>query len=216
MAAADAAAMAVVPTLRGPTKVELEEGLRLLLDFEKLRKVAQSGEAVLPVAVQDADSLEVLIVAFANRTALAETLRRKVCVLWSTSRNELWIKGATSGDFLDLVEVRCNCEQNSLLYLVRPRRTGACHTKGPSGKTRPSCYYRRLVCMSGGDEGAGTGGGGGELAALEHLGAAAEAAAGPAVAAVAAGGRTVGRVCPSCSSAPGPDAAGGGGTGDSA
>mmetsp|Transcript_58420 Transcript_58420/g.131617 ORF Transcript_58420/g.131617 Transcript_58420/m.131617 type:complete len:178 (+) Transcript_58420:60-593(+) len=146
------------------THAELEEGSSLLLDFAKLKKVAQCGEEVLPVAVQDADSREVLIVAFANRKALAETLRREVCVLWSTSRNELWIKGATSGDFLDLVEVRCNCEQNSLLYLVRPRNTGACHTKGPSGRTRPSCYYRRLRARTAdGDADAP------ELASLEHL-----------------------------------------------
>merc|ERR1712187_1007671 len=83
---------------------------------------------------------------FANRRALAETLRQQTCVLWSTSRKELWVKGATSGDILELVEVRCNCEQNSLLYMVRPRRTGACHTKDSTGKTRRSCYYRRLRC----------------------------------------------------------------------
>mmetsp|Transcript_82841 Transcript_82841/g.268065 ORF Transcript_82841/g.268065 Transcript_82841/m.268065 type:complete len:198 (-) Transcript_82841:91-684(-) len=163
------------------THAEVEEGATLLLDFAKLSKVAQCGESVLPVAVQDADSREVLIVAFANRLALAETLRRGICVLWSTSRNELWIKGATSGDFLDLVEVRCNCEQNSLLYLVRPRRTGACHTKGPSGVTRPSCYYRRLCRKdkgaTEGDGEAAKGDGAGDadtsaLAVLEHLDAA--------------------------------------------
>mmetsp|Transcript_130993 Transcript_130993/g.261308 ORF Transcript_130993/g.261308 Transcript_130993/m.261308 type:complete len:175 (-) Transcript_130993:61-585(-) len=146
---------------------ELEEGEALTLDFEKLRKVANCGELVVPVAVQDADTLQVLIVAFANHQALAETLSRRVCVLWSTSRNELWIKGATSGDYLDLVEVRCNCEQNSLLYLVRPRRTGACHTKGSSGTTRRSCYYRRLCCTQieeeAGNAAAST------LATLEHI-----------------------------------------------
>ena len=47
------------------------------------------------------------------------------------------------------MEVRVNCEQNSLLYLVRPRRTGACHTKGPDGVSRPSCYYRRVAVADG-------------------------------------------------------------------
>ena len=65
-------------------------------------------------------------------------------MLWSTSRRKLWIKGETSGDVLDLVEIRVNCEQNSLLYLVKPRRTGACHTRGPDGRTRRSCFYRAL------------------------------------------------------------------------
>merc|ERR1712224_604576 len=133
---------------------QLEEGNELLLDWEKLRKVAaQSAESVIPVAVQDADSLQVLILAYANEKALLESFRRKVCVLWSTSRNQLWVKGETSGDVLDLVDVRVNCEQNSLLYLVRPRNTGACHTKGPDGTSRPSCYYRRLSCTGSAEDG---------------------------------------------------------------
>mmetsp|Transcript_7935 Transcript_7935/g.18237 ORF Transcript_7935/g.18237 Transcript_7935/m.18237 type:complete len:137 (-) Transcript_7935:8-418(-) len=127
-----------------PTHEELEEGGALLLDWDKLKKVASCESPVIPVAVQHADSREVLIVAFANKEALMETFKRQVCVLWSTSRNKLWIKGETSGDVLDLVEVRVNCEQNSLLYLVRPRRTGACHTKDEKGNSRPSCYYRRI------------------------------------------------------------------------
>ncbi len=123
---------------------QLEEGGELLLDFDKLKQVAQIGEAVLPVIVQDMDSKRVLILAYANDAALKHTLEHGVATFWSTSRNELWVKGATSGDILELVEVRVNCEQNSLLYLVRPRG-GACHTRGPDGKSRPSCYYRRIV-----------------------------------------------------------------------
>jgi len=45
----------------------------------------------------------------------------------------------------DLLEVRVNCEQNSLLYLVRPRGKGMCHTKDANGVTRTSCYYRKLA-----------------------------------------------------------------------
>lgn len=73
------------------------------------------------------------------------TLATKVATFWSTSRKELWIKGATSGDTLDLAEVRVNCEQNSLLFLVRPRRGGVCHTKDAAGHTRPGCFYRVLT-----------------------------------------------------------------------
>ena len=99
-----------------------EEGHDLLLDFNKLRKVAQAREPVVPVAVQDADSKEVLIVAYANETALKYTLEQGVAAFWSTSRDELWVKGATSGDTLELVEVRVNCEQNSLLHKASNRR----------------------------------------------------------------------------------------------
>lgn len=82
-----------------------------------------------------------------NEIALNETFKQNVCCLWSTSRNELWVKGATSGDTLDLDEVRMNCEQNSLLFLVTPRRKGACHTKDAFGMSRVSCYYRRVVAQ---------------------------------------------------------------------
>jgi phosphoribosyl-AMP cyclohydrolase len=123
----------------------LEEGSQLLLDFDKLRQVARVPEAVIPVAVQDAATHEILIIAYVNETALRYTVEHGVAAFWSTSRNELWVKGATSGDTLQTVEIRVNCEQNSLVYIVRPLGKGACHTKDAAGKTRPSCYYRRIV-----------------------------------------------------------------------
>ena len=123
---------------------ELEEGTRAQLDFAKLRKISDTKQDVLPVVLQHADTREVLFIGYANQLALEETLKRKQAVLWSTSRNELWHKGATSGDWLDLVDVRVNCEQNSLLYLVRPHG-GVCHTKDASGKTRARCYYRKVT-----------------------------------------------------------------------
>lgn len=122
----------------------LEEGADLILDFDKLKKVALADASVVPVAVQDADSKDVLIIAYANEAALAYTLEHGIAAFWSTSRNELWVKGATSGDTLQVVEVRVNCEQNSMLYIVKLLGTGACHTKDASGQTRASCYYRRL------------------------------------------------------------------------
>ena len=122
---------------------QLEEGCDLLLDFGKLREVAQCRKAVLPVVVQDVDG-KVLLVAYANETALRYTLDHGVAAFWSTSRDELWVKGATSGDTLEIVEIRVNCEQNSLLYLVRPLGEGACHTKDADGRSRRSCYYRRI------------------------------------------------------------------------
>ena len=123
---------------------ELEEGRQRKLDYRKLRGVAEGGHDVVPVVLQNAESGEVLYVAYANEQALRETLATGTAVLWSTSRNELWRKGATSGDVLDLVEVRVNCEQNSLLYRVRPR-AGVCHTLDSDGHTRRRCYYRRLA-----------------------------------------------------------------------
>ncbi len=122
----------------------LEEGAQLRLDFRKLRKIA-SGEAdVIPAVAQDAATGEVLILGYVNELALATALKERKATFWSTSRNELWIKGLTSGDFLELIEVRVNCEQNSILYRVRPAGQGACHTKGADGRSRSGCSYRRL------------------------------------------------------------------------
>ena len=125
---------------------KLEEGSTLQLDWTKLEKVAETKCGVVPVVVQDDVTNEVLIVAYANQAALVESQQRRVCCLWSTSRNKMWVKGETSGDFLDLKEIRVNCEQNSLLYRVVPRRTGACHTNHSiTGQSRVSCYYRQLT-----------------------------------------------------------------------
>jgi phosphoribosyl-AMP cyclohydrolase len=121
----------------------LEEGSEPRLDFTKLRKVGATSEPVLPVVLQDVESGEVLFVGYANEAALRETLARGLAVLWSTSRDELWIKGEISGDVLELVDVRVNCEQNSLLYRVH-RRAGACHTRDAQGRARRACYYRRF------------------------------------------------------------------------
>ena len=118
-----------------------ESGSLLELDFGRAGQRASRG--VVPVVLQNADTGEVLFAAHADAEALRETLRTGTAVLWSLSRDELWRKGATSGDVLDVVDVWVNCEQSSLLYRVRPR-SGVCHTRDASGSTRPSCYYRRL------------------------------------------------------------------------
>lgn len=126
-------------------KDHLEEGTVSQLDFDKIATVGRDGHEVVPVVLQEADTLEVLFVGYANREALRETLTRRSAVLYSTSRNEIWHKGATSGDTLAIVDVRVNCEQNSLLYLVRREGAGACHTKGADGTTRNTCYYRSVT-----------------------------------------------------------------------
>jgi phosphoribosyl-AMP cyclohydrolase len=119
---------------------ELEEGTELTLDFTKLSRV---GEGVLPCAVQNVDTGEVILVAYVNQQALDRAIETRSAVFWSTSRNELWEKGKTSGETFDLLEVLVNCEQNSLVYRVRPRRGDICHTRNAAGEPR-NCFYRRL------------------------------------------------------------------------
>lgn len=114
---------------------------RTEFDWRKLETVAAGSAQVVPVAVQDVDSGAVLMVAYANEEAVAATLERGRAVFWSTSKQQLHDKGATSGEVLDLVDVSVNCEANSLLYRVRLRGTGACHVQTPEGPHR-SCFYR--------------------------------------------------------------------------
>ncbi|MCL5269728.1 MAG: phosphoribosyl-AMP cyclohydrolase [bacterium] len=122
---------------------ELEEGRILQLDWAKIAKVARAAPDVIPVAVQNADTGEVILIAYVNEAALRRSIETRSAVFWSTSRNELWEKGKTSGETFDLLEVYVNCEQNSLVYKVRPRRGGICHTQNRRGEPR-NCYYRRL------------------------------------------------------------------------
>lgn len=124
-------------------KNELEEGNDLCIDFQKIGKIADKCRDVIPVAVQNIDTNEVILLAYTNEKAFKISVETRTLVLWSTSRNELWEKGKTSGETFELLEAYVNCEQNSLLYKVRPRRDGICHTKNSSGKPR-NCYYRRI------------------------------------------------------------------------
>jgi phosphoribosyl-ATP pyrophosphohydrolase/phosphoribosyl-AMP cyclohydrolase len=88
---------------------------------------------LLPAIVQHARSGRVLMLGYMNEAALAETLRRGRVVFFSRSRGELWLKGKTSGNYLDLVQVTTDCDRDSLLVLAQP--TGpTCH------KGTESCF----------------------------------------------------------------------------
>ena len=100
------------------------------IDFERL--------GLVPVVAQDAESGEVLTLAYANEEALHRTLETREAHYWSRSRAELWHKGATSGNVQDVVEVRYDCDEDALLYRVRPRGP-ACHTG------ERSCFYRTVA-----------------------------------------------------------------------
>lgn len=117
---------------------DLEEGDELRLDFDK-------HGGLLPVVVQDAESSQVLMVAWSNSEAFAETLRSRLATFWSTSRRALWKKGLTSGDTLRVVQILVDCDQDALVYRVVREGGGVCHTLDPaSGKHRDSCFYRQL------------------------------------------------------------------------
>ena len=119
-------------------KVNKEYTTDLLIDF------GEDGQKLLPVVTQNFATGELLILAFVNREAFEETRRSGFATYWSRSRNELWKKGLTSGDMLKIDEIRINCEQNSLLFLVTPQGKGACHAKKENGMPYSSCFYRKI------------------------------------------------------------------------
>lgn len=123
-------------------KKQLEEGNQIRLEFEK-----RGG--LIPAVVQDVKDGRVLMLAYVNAEAFEVTLKKGMATFWSTSRNELWTKGETSGDFLKIVDILTDCDQDALIYRVEPQGGGACHTKDPkSGKTRETCFYRKLDLKS--------------------------------------------------------------------
>ncbi len=95
------------------------------------------ADGLIPAVVQDADTQAVLVLAWMNRESIAHTYATGRVTFWSRSRKELWEKGATSGNRLELVSIAKNCEANSLLVKARPSGP-TCHTG------HESCYYREL------------------------------------------------------------------------
>ncbi len=119
-------------------KILLEEGTELLIDFGK-----RGG--LVPTVVQDVRDGSILMLAYVNDVALETTLSKGMATFWSTSRNALWTKGETSGDYLKIVEILTDCDQDALIYRVEPQGAGACHTRDPeTGQTRASCFYRQV------------------------------------------------------------------------
>ncbi len=94
-------------------------------------------KGLIPVIAQDAESREVLMLAYANKEAVLKTLKSGYAHYWSRSRKKLWKKGETSGNLQEVVEVRVDCDGDALLYIVRQKGV-ACHTGNFT------CFYRRL------------------------------------------------------------------------
>ena len=119
----------------------IEETDKLMLDWNKISGMAVENK-VIPVAVQNTITKEVILIAYTNEEAFLETVRKKKLVLWSTSRNKLWFKGAESGNTFTVERIFVNCEQNSLVYQVTPDKGNICHTS--YNGVANNCYYREL------------------------------------------------------------------------
>lgn len=105
------------------------------LDFEKV-------DGLLPAIVQNAVSGRVLMLGYMNRQALEKTLQTGLVTFWSRSKGRLWTKGETSGNFLNLVDIGTDCDNDSLLILARPQGP-TCHLGREScfGELAPSLEF---------------------------------------------------------------------------
>jgi phosphoribosyl-AMP cyclohydrolase len=110
-----------------------KQGRTTLLD-----EIAWDAEGLIAAVAQDSKTGRVLTVAWMNREALEETVRRGEAVYWSRSRKRLWRKGEESGHVQKVLELRLDCDADALLLKVEQVGGIACHTG------RESCFFRRL------------------------------------------------------------------------
>lgn len=116
---------------------ELEETHKLHLQFEK-----RGG--LLPVAVQETQTGQLLMLASVNQEAFYITVKTRKATFWSTSKNQIWTKGLTSGNTLLIDEILVDCDQDAIVYRVTLENGGVCHTYNSEGKNRKACFYRKL------------------------------------------------------------------------
>jgi phosphoribosyl-ATP pyrophosphohydrolase/phosphoribosyl-AMP cyclohydrolase len=108
------------------------------MEMLSTEKIKYDASGLVPVIVQDAMTLEVLMLAYMNAESLKLTIETGGTWFWSRSRGELWHKGATSGNTQRVVEVRVDCDADTLLVLVESEGP-ACHTG------ERTCFYRSMT-----------------------------------------------------------------------
>lgn len=116
---------------------EIEETIHLHLQFDK-----RGG--LLPVAVQETKTGKLLMLASVNQEAFRITLKTRKATFWSTSKNQIWTKGQTSGNTLLIDEILVDCDQDAIIYKVTLEKGGVCHTYNEQGENRKACFYRKL------------------------------------------------------------------------
>ena len=102
-----------------------------------INEIKFDANGLVPAIVQDAETNQVLMMAYMNAESLRLTLEKRETYFWSRSRAELWHKGATSGNIQRVVEMRVDCDADTLLVLVNPAGA-ACHIG------EYSCFYRNI------------------------------------------------------------------------
>lgn len=104
-----------------------------------LDDIQWTAEGLVPAIAQDAKTGKILMMAWMNKEALAETVATSKAVYWSRSRKALWRKGETSGHEQMVYQIRLDCDADVVILSVEQKGGIACHTG------RESCFYRQLV-----------------------------------------------------------------------
>jgi phosphoribosyl-AMP cyclohydrolase len=99
---------------------------------------AKSKDGLLPAIVQDYQTNEVLMLAYINQQAWEKTLETGKAHYWSRSRNQLWLKGETSGHVQNIHNILVDCDEDTVIYKVEQLGGAACHTG------HRSCFFRQL------------------------------------------------------------------------
>lgn len=95
-------------------------------------------QGLIPAVIQDDETDTLLMLGYMTPETIEMTKQKGQVVFWSRSRKEIWHKGATSGDFLEVRSMKADCEMNSLLIRVKMVGSAVCHTGAKS------CYFREL------------------------------------------------------------------------
>ena len=103
-----------------------------------IENIRWNEDGLLPVIVQEVGTAKIIMFAWMNRETLEESIKQKKAIYWSRSRNQVWIKGESSGHYQYIEDILLDCDNDSLLIKVIQEGGIACHTG------RKSCFYNRI------------------------------------------------------------------------
>lgn len=98
----------------------------------------KSTDGLIPAIAQDYHNGTVLMLAYINREAWEKTLQTGKAHYWSRSRKKIWLKGETSGNIQEIMDILVDCDEDTVIYLVKQHGGAACH------QGYPSCFHRKV------------------------------------------------------------------------
>lgn len=109
------------------------------MDYAFLDEVKFDQNGLVPCIAQDAETGEILMVAYMNKDSLKDSIDKKLASYWSRSRQKYWVKGESSGNTQEIQEMRFDCDKDCILIKIKQNGGSACHTG------MRSCFYFKLT-----------------------------------------------------------------------